>query len=179
VMDTWQNERELRGSPDRVLGNLPYSSASAIVASFIERRLDAKRMVFTVQKEVAQRMTASPGTAAYSSFSVLCGSAGVMRILRDVGPECFFPVPEVVSSVVVFEPGITVLPGIHSTLVRSCFVSRRKTIRNNLKNSDLARQLGLKTLLSAAESAGINPDARAETVSPEVFLSFSRAVEKA
>ena len=72
VLKTWKNHLEKTKIPDRFFGNLPYNIAATIIADTIENNVRFERCVFTVQKEVAQRMTAKPGQSDYSSFSVLC-----------------------------------------------------------------------------------------------------------
>ena len=127
----------ISSGPDLVVGNLPYRSAAAIVAVLLESDRIAsscRRMVFTVQREMARRMVASPGGKEYSTLSVLCGMAGTVTHHSDVAAGSFYPVPEVVSSLVSVEPkqvdhGLLRLA---SLCARSLFASRRKTIRNNL-----------------------------------------------
>ena len=71
VMKTWKGQLEKSGVPDRLFGNLPYNIAATIIADTIENNVRFDKCVFTVQKEVAQRMSAKCGSADYSSFSVL------------------------------------------------------------------------------------------------------------
>ena len=140
-IDTWKGEleasRPLGRPPERIFGNLPYNAASSIVASIIEGGLRPARMVFTVQREGALRMTARPGTKDYSAFSVLCSSAFATKIAFDLGAGCFWPAPRVQSSVVLMVPRTDPLEdgdrAGFSAFVRSAFSSRRKTLRNNLR----------------------------------------------
>ena len=94
------------GDPDRIAGNLPYRSAAAIVSTILEceRFADVRRMVFTVQREMARRMVAEPGSSDYSPFSVLCSIASDARLAGELARGNFYPAPDVVSSVVVLEP---------------------------------------------------------------------------
>ena len=72
MVKTWRTVAEETGKPDVIFGNLPYNSASAMITQLIEGDCLASRMVFTVQKEMGLRITAKPGSADYSSFSVFC-----------------------------------------------------------------------------------------------------------
>ena len=168
-----------QGNPDYVLGNLPYSVASAIIAVLLENGISARRMVVMVQRELANRMVAGPGTKDYSAFSVLCGTRARMRKVFDVTPGCFYPEPEVVSSVVEILPGSGHEirdPVLLSRLVRELFSSRRKTIRNNLKGSSLAAEYGLERLLQAFETTSIDTSVRAEALSTQDFVRVANAL---
>jgi 16S rRNA (adenine1518-N6/adenine1519-N6)-dimethyltransferase len=179
-IDMWEGELAAAGRPDRIFGNLPYNAANAIVASLIEGGLLPDRMVFTVQKEAAQRMAAVPGTKDYSAFSVLCTSACRVRIAFDVGSSSFWPAPKVVSSVVALEPRPRpILPDDRlgfSAFVRSGFSSRRKTLRNNLRAA--GRAYG-DELSDALRAVGAAEDARAEALCPEELASVYSALARA
>lgn len=167
------------GNPDYILGNLPYSVASAIVACILEGGIAARRTVVMVQRELADRMVAVPGTKDYSAFSVLCGSHARMRKAFDVPPGCFYPAPEVVSTVVEILPGgghNIKDPDLLSRMVRELFSSRRKTIRNNLKGSALLAELGAETLNKAFAAAAIDTGLRAEALSVEQFVLVANQI---
>lgn len=99
-LETWRTIFAAHGSPDCVLGNLPYRSASLMIADMIEGGLRPRTLVLTVQRELAQRMASLPGEKSYSSFSVLCQCCYTVKSRGDLKPGSFYPVPEVVSSVV-------------------------------------------------------------------------------
>jgi 16S rRNA (adenine1518-N6/adenine1519-N6)-dimethyltransferase len=174
---TWKEALAGGSRPDRIFGNLPYNAANAIVASLIEGALVPPRMVFTVQKEAAQRMAAVPGSKDYSAFSVLCTSACRVRIAFDIGSSSFWPAPKVVSSVVSLEPRPEpVAAGDRmgfSAFVRAGFASRRKTLRNNLKAA--GRPCG-EELSEALRAVGAAEDARAEALGPEELSSVFSAL---
>lgn len=159
---------EERGVPDGIIGNLPYNSAAAIIAELIEQACLPPKLVFTVQKEVGERMLASPGTRDYSAFSILCQSACTVSDGGNVAASCFYPQPHVTSKVVVLEPhgGLNpaLLPMV-SRVSRALFSSRRKTIRNTLLKSELAAAFGQETLLHILEETGIDPQLRGEVLS--------------
>lgn len=175
-VDTWNAEFEARGLPDLVFGNLPYNAAAAIIAVLLESGALPRRMVFTVQREAALRMTARPDTKDYSSFTVLCASACTVRLAFDLGGGSFWPTPRVTSSVVVLEPlAEPILPEDRrgfSRFVRQSFASRRKTLRNNLK----AAGWDEATIDEAFDAEGLDRAVRAEALSPRLLAGlYSRA----
>jgi 16S rRNA (adenine1518-N6/adenine1519-N6)-dimethyltransferase len=132
VLKTWSG---VEGG-DYLLGNLPYTIGAALLADFIEKNRFFKRMVVTVQKEVARRMAARPGSDDYSSFSVLCGSAYRITPLMVLKGSSFYPEPRVDSQGVRLDLRTDVdpaaYPAFFKPLMRSLFSSRRKTVKNNL-----------------------------------------------
>jgi 16S rRNA (adenine1518-N6/adenine1519-N6)-dimethyltransferase len=177
-METWQQEAEVHGPPERILGNLPYRSASLMIAAVIEAGLRPAAMVVTVQKELAERMTAAPRTKAYSSFSALCQACFSIAARGDLKPGSFFPVPEVVSTALLMTP----LPGgpdraavaVLSALLRTVFASRRKTLRNNILASRSPWGADPELLWPALEAEGIDAGARAEEVPPQTWVRVAR-----
>ncbi|MFW6260841.1 MAG: 16S rRNA (adenine(1518)-N(6)/adenine(1519)-N(6))-dimethyltransferase RsmA [Spirochaetota bacterium] len=165
------------GEPDRIVGNLPYRSAAAIVGTILEseRFSGVRRMVFTVQREMARRMVADPGSSDYSPFTVLCSIASEARLAGDLSRGNFYPAPDVVSSVVVLEPRAVDprLRRLASTAARSLFAQRRKTVANNATNLARALGVGREEISSALDEAGIGPAVRAETVPAERFLALA------
>ena len=179
VMKTWKGHFKEAGQPDRFFGNLPYNIAATIIADTIENNVRFDRCVFTVQKEVAQRMCAKPGTADYSSFSTLCQWAYDVKPLLDLAGGNFWPKPNVDSRAVVFTKKADFPccknPATFVKVQRALFSSRRKTVRNNLsqylKNNDLA--------VSCLEEAGIDIMKRAEVLSLPELLKLSDVIEAA
>ena len=177
VMKTWKGQFEKDGQPDRFFGNLPYNIAATIIADTIENNVRFDRCVFTVQKEVAQRMCAKPGTADYSSFSALCQWAYDVKPLMDLAGGNFWPKPNVESRAVVFTKKADFPccknPALFVKMQRALFSSRRKTVRNNLsqflKNNDLA--------VSCLEKAGIDIMKRAEVLTLPELLKLSDVIE--
>ncbi len=198
----WRNELDERGAPQTIIGNLPYRSAGAIIGSFLENRLVPGVQVFTVQREVADRMVAAPGCSAYSAFSVLVQAITTPVRAFDIPPGAFFPVPEVTSSVVVLRPRApvprtseTLAPGTYGSggrtpdtpapeewqlflrLLRALFRSRRKIIRkavDELVREEGCRRPGAEILAEC----GLQPDLRAETIAPDAFLRLARAIRR-
>ena len=177
VLKTWKKHMEETGKQsDRFFGNLPYNIAATIIADTIENNVRFDKCVFTVQKEVALRMCAKPGSDDYSSFSVLCQWAYDVKPLMDLGGANFWPKPNVDSRAVIFTkksdfPGCK-NPPLFVKMQRALFSSRRKNIRNNLtaflSNSDLC--------LQALEKAGIEPQKRAEVLEISQMLKLSDVI---
>jgi 16S rRNA (adenine1518-N6/adenine1519-N6)-dimethyltransferase len=121
-----------------------------------------------VQKEVAERIVAQPGTKTSSSLSLYVRLFSRPIYCFDVKPSCFFPKPKVTSAVVHFElhaPPEGVEPMKFELLLRTCFLKRRKMLRSSLKDLCNADRL---------VSIGINPEARPEELTMDQFLSIYR-----
>ena len=176
VLKTWKGEYEANGLPERFFGNLPYNVAATIVADMISAGVRFEKGVITVQKEVAQRMTAAPGTEDYSSFSVLCQWAYKVTNVADLAGGSFWPRPNVDSRAVKFEkredfPSCK-NPELFMKVLRAAFLQRRKTIKNNL--SSLSYCAGkVDAVLDAAD---LEPTVRAEVLSVEQLLKLSDVI---
>lgn len=175
MVKTWKSAVEEAGKPDAIFGNLPYNSASAMITQLIEGGCLAERNVFTVQKEMGLRIAAKPGSADYSSFSVLCQLACDVAYQGDLKSGSFYPVPEVVSGIVTFTPR----PGFKDyasaqvlKAIRDMFVSRRKTLLNNL------RPYGIEKVQSVCLKLGIDPGTRAETLPPNRIARLAQLLTK-
>ena len=173
---TWQQARADHGAPDRVIGNLPYRSASAMIAALVEHDALPAQAVFTVQKELADRIVAPAGSRNYSSFSVLCQCLSEVRSYGELAPGTFYPAPEVTSAVIGLRPGgngrAVRSRDVLFALIRSAFQARRKTLRNNL----LAQGgfgLSKAELLDAVEAAGVDPGCRAEELPPDTVVRLA------
>ncbi|AFG38242.1 16S rRNA (adenine(1518)-N(6)/adenine(1519)-N(6))-dimethyltransferase RsmA [Spirochaeta africana] len=166
--------------PAAVVGNLPYNAASAILMAMLEGGMLPPRLITMVQRESALRMTARPGSKDYSAYSVACQARSRVSLCFDVPPEAFFPRPEVVSTVVQLVPldAEPDLPPWFSPLVRRAFSSRRKTLRNNMKNGELYPGITGEMVLEAALGLGIAPETRAERIGVDEFIQLSRAVAR-
>jgi len=182
VMKTWLGQKPAQF----LLGNLPYNIAAALLAELIENGRLFKRIVVTVQKEVALRMTASAGSRDYSSFSVLCSSFYRVKPLMLIRPSSFYPQPNVDSMGVLLESRNNDLsvPKIIFPLVRSLFSSRRKTIKNNLTGFIASRAGHFPAASSAQDVCAavlrentIAENERAENLETEVFLSLAKSIE--
>jgi 16S rRNA (adenine1518-N6/adenine1519-N6)-dimethyltransferase len=179
-LESWRNAVAEHGPPDRLLGNLPYRTASLMIGDLIEGGLRPRVCVVTVQRELASRMASGPGTKSYSSFSVLCQSSFHVIDRGDLQPGSFYPVPEVVSSIVELRPKSDAPDSrtlrVLSALCRGLFSSRRKTIRNNLGSGRLGPDVTAEDAESVLVAEGIDLGRRAEQLSPEIFLRLARAL---
>lgn len=173
VLKTWKTEYQKNGLPQRFFGNLPYNVAAAIITDMISESIRFEKAVVTVQKEVAVRMAAKPGSADYSSFSVLCQWAYDVSTVIDLSGGSFWPKPNVDSRAVKLVKKDE-FPRCNNEkhfmqILRAIFTSRRKTIKNNLASFYSDPQLAQKVL----EEANIKPELRAETLSIEQILHLS------
>ncbi len=175
VIKTWKKYSRENGNAQYFFGNLPYNVAATIIADTISNNLRFDKMVVTIQKEVAMRMTAECGTENYSSFSVLCQWAYDVKNIMDLSGGSFWPVPNVASRAVLMTKKDNFPacknPQVFMSMIRALFASRRKTIRNNL-----LKFAGSPVCDKALEKAGIQPSERAENLSVSKLLELSDAV---
>ncbi len=175
-------EHKKNGVPDVVCGNLPYNVGSVCIAKLLENKCHPKRMVFTLQKEVAQRLCAGSGSKLYSSFSVLAQIDYNVTIAMDINSAAFFPSPNVVSSVIVMnklaKPLVSEdLRDTFITVVRDLFSKRRKTIKNNLISGKCGKIYSKEVLIEALDKSGVSPQERAEKLSVNDFIKISEQVD--
>jgi len=167
---------DLPDGPVRVVANLPYNISTALLLRWLAdiKRFESLTLMF--QKEVAARLTAGPGSKAYGRLSVIAQWLCHVRHEFDVAPTAFVPPPKVTSTVVGFIPRDEPLaPADSATLqavTRAAFGQRRKMLRASLKT------LGVDAEALCA-AAGIEPTARAETISVEGFCALARALDEA
>lgn len=175
VLKTWPKFAKENDIPKRFFGNLPYNVAATIIADTITKGFRFDKAVFTIQKEVGQRMNAKPGTEDYSSFSVLCQWAYDVKPVMDLAGGNFWPVPNVASRAVLMTKKEDFPkcenPELFRKMVRQIFALRRKTLRNNL-----SRFVKAKICDEALKIAGIEPSIRAENLSVEDLLKLSDAL---
>ncbi|MCF7944129.1 MAG: 16S rRNA (adenine(1518)-N(6)/adenine(1519)-N(6))-dimethyltransferase RsmA [Spirochaetia bacterium] len=182
VLKNWSTVKAEEGIPDRVFGNLPYNIGAVFIASLIEEGVIPEKMVFTLQRETALRMTAVPGDKIYSSYSLISQLDYDIEKIMDIDKQCFFPVPEVTSSMVVMhrrERGAISLQErrIFFPLVKSLFASRRKTIKNNLQRSSIAAEYGLDNIKALFLKHQISLGDRAETVPLETYIDIVKDIQ--
>jgi 16S rRNA (adenine1518-N6/adenine1519-N6)-dimethyltransferase len=161
--------------PVRVVANLPYNIATALLVSWLTVEPWPPwydMLVLTFQREVAHRIVAAPGTKSYGRLSVLAGWRTSAQILFDIAPRAFVPAPQVTSSVVRLVPRAQPLRcerRLLERVVEAAFGQRRKMLRQGLKS------LGVDALALLA-AAGIDPTARAEDIAIEGFVALARAL---
>jgi 16S rRNA (adenine1518-N6/adenine1519-N6)-dimethyltransferase len=165
----------LRGERARIVANLPYNIATALLVNWLTADPWPPwydMLVLMFQREVAERIVAKPGSKTYGRLSVLAGWRTEAKILFDVAPSAFVPPPKVTSSVVRLIPRPAPLACDADALQRvteAGFGQRRKMLRQSLKS------LGVDAL-ALLDQAGIEPTARAEEISVEGFVALARAL---
>jgi len=156
-----------------VVGNLPYNISKPIASRLVRYRDCISQAVLMFQSEVAQRLTATVGSRAYGPLTVLTGWAYRIESCFELGPSAFLPRPKVRSTVTRWQPHeIDREPEEERQLracLRTCFATRRKTLRNNLK-AGLGEAARVEELLERAELDG---EVRAETLALDEFLRLA------
>jgi 16S rRNA (adenine1518-N6/adenine1519-N6)-dimethyltransferase len=161
--------------PVRVIGNLPYNIATAIIERLLEFGSVIRDMTLMVQLEVAERMVAVPGTKAYGCLSVLCQSKSLIKREFKVPPGCFSPRPKVMSAVITIRPLPQQRnPGFEAAfvdVVKAAFAHRRKTLLNSLlRNPSLGPAAG-----ELLPRCGIDPRRRAEELNIPEYRQLADA----
>lgn len=153
----------------RFASNLPYYITTPILFRLFESPAPISSVTAMMQREVADRFLARPGSADYNALSVITQYRCVVRRVMDVSRSVFSPRPNVDSAVVRFDftsPYRVKEEALFMEMVKACFVQRRKTISNNLKEWTGDRQRGDGWL----QAAGIDPSARAQNLCLEDFI---------
>lgn len=154
--------------PYTVVANLPYYITSPLVMKFVEESEKAEKLVIMVQDDVAKRFCAGAGTPEYGAVTAAIARRADAEIVKSVPRQMFYPVPNVDSAVVKLTFVKDRIPvksaGIYRDTVRAAFLSRRKTLENNLMN---AFSVPRETAAGLLRQAGIPEKARGETLSPE------------
>ena len=170
--------RALMGdTPFTVAANLPYYITTPILMYLLEQKLPLVRLVLMMQREVAERLAASPGTKAYGAITLAVQYYTEAHVLFDVEPESFWPAPNVVSSVVEFiprkQPPVDVRDEkLLFRLVKIAFAQRRKTFRNNIKSAGYESATADALLVRAEIDGG----RRGETFSLEEFARLANVL---
>lgn len=165
----------------RILSNLPYNVASPLLFAFLELRPVPIRIVITLQREMAARLTAAPGSKDYGALSVGVQARATAKIAFRIGRQAFRPVPDVDSAVVSVVPDpmrLEQLPtGSLRRLTRAAFSRRRKQLQKILRD---APEYGLDRgeVGKLCDKMGLDPRARPETLSPEQFVALARALDE-
>ncbi|KXB48902.1 dimethyladenosine transferase domain protein, partial [Umbribacter vaginalis] len=179
--------------PNKLISNLPYAVAATIVLDYFTRFPLLRSATIMVQKEVAQRMCAQPGTKAYGAYTVKLSLLARPVGMFSVAPSNFFPAPHVESTVIrldrlsvhdaPYQP--CELPAIQRA-IEAAFANRRKTVFNSMRtffagcnnsaSKTDARGVLANNLLDALHVANIAPDVRGETLSCEQFITLGKAL---
>lgn len=162
--------------PFKVVANLPYYITTPIIMSLLESKLPIERLVVMVQKEVALRMVAKPGTKDYGALSVAVQYYTEPDIVLDVPPKSFLPAPAVTSSVIRCvlrdKPPVDVIDEkLFFRVVKAGFAQRRKTFANTMKTTGLSKDR-IEELLA---KANIDGQRRGETFTLQEFADIANA----
>ena len=161
------------GAPDILLvSNLPYHVASPLLADLLLCDVAFARYCFSVQREVADRLTAKPSTKEYGTMSVVLQVCGTMEKIAHIAPQAFWPAPKVESTALRFDIDLSRFPTKvmlqqFSDLVRLGFSHRRKTLNYNLGQKYEPAVFG-----PACQAVGVEASIRAEAISPEKWFAL-------
>lgn len=164
----------------KVVANLPYYITTPIIMRFLEEVKGVDKMVFMVQKEVAERMVSGPGTKDYGALSVAVQFYSNPKIVFDVPPHCFIPQPEVHSTIIgldiLSEPPVEVADkNLYFKIVKASFGQRRKTLVNALSNSGFFNK-SKEQLKQIIVEMGLNENIRGEVLTVAQFAQLTNLI---
>jgi 16S rRNA (adenine1518-N6/adenine1519-N6)-dimethyltransferase len=165
---------ELEPAPTAMVANLPYSVATPLILRTIERLPSLSTWTVMVQREIADRLRAAPGSRTYGSPSVVAQLACEVELVRKVDPAVFRPRPRVDSAILrLRRTGPAADPATHA-LIRAAFAHRRKSLARSLEHGQAG---SLAPARAALAELGLAEDARAEALSPEEFAALSAKLQ--
>lgn len=170
------------GKPIKVVANLPYYITTPIIMGLFESHVPLKSLTVMVQKEVALRMQAGPGTKDYGALSLAVQYYAAPYLAANVPPNCFMPRPNVGSAVIRltrFEetPVKVTDEALLFRLIRASFNQRRKTLQNGLINSP-ELHFSKEQVAAAIETLGVSPSVRGEALTLEQFAALCNALSE-
>lgn len=165
------------GKPIKVVANLPYYITTPIIMGLFESHVPLSNITVMVQKEVAERMQATPGSKTYGALSLAVQYYATPYIAANVPPNCFMPRPNVGSAVIrltcLSEPPVSVVDeALMFRLIRASFNQRRKTLVNGLHNSP-ELDFSKEEITEALNDIGKSPSVRGETFSLQDFAGLT------
>ncbi len=175
-----EQNRPQNGGCVRVIGNLPYYITTPIVMKLLEDRVPATSITIMMQKEVADRIKASPGGKDYGALTVAVGFYCTITHVANAPKEVFVPRPKVDSTVIRLDlreecPVDLIDEKVFFETVKGGFGQRRKTLLNSLTG---VRGLVKQEIADALEAAGIDPKRRAETLDLDEFADVANEIAK-
>lgn len=176
----WDPAPALRSSPAKVVGNIPYNITSPIIFRLLEWRPPPSRIILMVQKEVADRLVAAPGSRQYGALTVGVRAAARVERLFTVGRGAFRPAPNVDSAVIRIDPAAPLERDEAErlrVLTRAAFGLRRKQFQKILRS---AAPYGLASdeARGILEEVGLRPEDRPEVLSPRQFIQLAAALAR-
>ena len=168
------------GRPIKVVANLPYYITTPIIMGLFESQVPIDNITVMVQKEVAERMQAGPGTKNYGALSLAVQYYAEPYIVANVPPNCFIPRPSVGSAVIRLtrhgkKPVEVKDEKLMFALIRASFNQRRKTLQNSLNNS-AELSFSKEEIGEAIEKMGLSPSVRGEALTLEQFAKLADAL---
>ena len=164
------------GRPVKVVANLPYYITTPIIMGLFESKVPLESMTVMVQKEVASRMQAGPGSKDYGALSLAVQYYAEPYLAANVPPNCFMPRPQVGSAVIRLRNKVSKTEvsdeALMFRLIRASFNQRRKTLLNGLRN-DKGLSFQKEDLEIALAACGLSPDVRGETLTLEQFAALA------
>ncbi|MCD6322139.1 MAG: 16S rRNA (adenine(1518)-N(6)/adenine(1519)-N(6))-dimethyltransferase RsmA [Clostridiales bacterium] len=166
----------------KIVANLPYYITTSIIMGILESDNPPSSLIVMMQKEVAERMAAGPGSKVYGSLSVVSGYYCRVKKIMDVSPNCFYPRPAVSSTVIRMDvrdnPEVTIdNERFFFKLIKSAFAQRRKKVSNSIANT-LGLNINKIDIEVLLEDMGLVADIRAERLSIEDFATLSNRLPK-
>ena len=176
----WQQffkKRDLFQNNIKVMGNLPYYITTPIIMGLLENNFTFSKLIFMVQKEVAERMVASPGNKDFGALSVGVQYNSEAEIVYNVSPDVFIPQPGVYSSIVVLTPFVESPYEVENEefffkVVKSIFQLRRKNIKNSLVKGSVLN-ISKEIVLKGLKQSNIDKKVRGENLSINEMVHFS------
>jgi len=181
VLDALREQIDARGAPRfKLVANLPYNVATPIITNLLALDPPPHSMAVTIQKELADRIAASPGTKDYGALSIWVRSQARVELVRVLPPSVFWPRPKVSSAIlrIVVDPERRArIPDrdFFHDFVRSMFFHRRKLLRSELASAT-KRRLDKPAVDRLMDRLGLAPDARAEQLDVDRMLALCEAV---
>lgn len=174
-------EKKNQGRPIKVVANLPYYITTPIIMGLFEKNVPMDSLTVMVQKEVAQRMQAGPGTKDYGALSLAVQFYAEPYIVANVPPNCFMPRPKVGSAVIRLTrykdmPVKVKNEQLMFSIIRASFNQRRKTLQNGINNSSTLH-FSKEQVVDALDKMGLSPKIRGEALSLEQFARLSDLLE--
>ena len=165
----------LEPAPTKMVSNLPYSIATPAILRTIAELPGLECWTVLVQKEIAERLGAAPGSRTYGAPSVMAQHACEVELLRTVDRAVFTPRPRVDSALLRLRRVGPAAPAALAALVRASFAHRRKTLAGSVELAGLAQRPAVR---QALEAAGLDRNARAEALAPEDFANLAARLDE-